>query len=247
MKFKDHFSSQANDYAAFRPRYPDGLFAWLADLAPDRNCVWDCATGNGQAAAGLAAHFTRVIATDASEQQILNAQAHPGIEYRVAPAEKPGLPKDSCSLITVAQAAHWFQLDAFYQCCRNVLEPSGLLAVWGYNLVEIDAEVDALVLEFYEKKVGAYWPPERRLVETNYRELPFPFSELPAAEFQMQAEWRLDDLLGYVRTWSASQRYLAARGENPVESLVEALRNCWPEPSEKRPVVWPLFIKLARL
>src|SRR4051812_22896386 len=76
FEFKDHFSKQAVDYAKFRPRYPKELFRWLASIAPDTELAWDCATGSGQAAVELADCFGRVIATDASQKQIANAERH---------------------------------------------------------------------------------------------------------------------------------------------------------------------------
>ena len=102
MSFKDHFSGHASGYARFRPRYPAQLFRHLASLAPGHRRAWDCATGNGQAAVALAMHFERVIATDASAQQIENAVAHERVEYRVAPAESSGLDARSIDAVTVA-------------------------------------------------------------------------------------------------------------------------------------------------
>src|SRR5438093_13000971 len=101
MTFKDHFSRQAADYAKFRPGYPRELFDYLGSIAPSRQPAWDCGTGNGQAAVGLAAVFDHVIATDASEKQIANAQPHERIEYPVAPAEDSGLESGSIDLIMV--------------------------------------------------------------------------------------------------------------------------------------------------
>ena len=112
--FSDHFAAVAAAYADFRPRYPAALLAWLAEHAPARTLAWDCATGSGQAALDLAPHFARVIATDASAAQIATAPAHPGVEYRLAPAEASGLADASIDLITVAQALHWFDLERFY-------------------------------------------------------------------------------------------------------------------------------------
>ena len=97
-KFSDHFSGHAVDYAKFRPRYPKELFRWLASVAPSTELAWDCATGNGQAAVELAEVFERVIATDASEKQIVNAEKHPRVEYRVAPAEESGLESNNVDL-----------------------------------------------------------------------------------------------------------------------------------------------------
>src|SRR6187549_757049 len=102
--FHDHFSNVANRYADFRPHYPAALFDYLATLVPRSSTVWDCACGNGQASMDLAARFAKVIATDASKEQVGSAPPHPGIEYRVAPAEESGLPDRSVGLVTVAQA-----------------------------------------------------------------------------------------------------------------------------------------------
>lgn len=71
--FKDHFSSASERYAAYRPDYPAALFAWLAGQCAEQELAWDCATGSGQAALGLAPHFRRVVATDASAEQIRHA------------------------------------------------------------------------------------------------------------------------------------------------------------------------------
>src|SRR5882672_3517429 len=88
--FHDHFSEVANRYADFRPHYPTALFDYLATLAPKDALVWDCACGNGQATLDLAQRFDRVVATDASQEQIISATPHPNVEYRVAPAEQSG-------------------------------------------------------------------------------------------------------------------------------------------------------------
>ncbi|MCU0933548.1 MAG: class I SAM-dependent methyltransferase, partial [Thiobacillaceae bacterium] len=174
-EFKDHFSTRSSRYAAFRPCYPVELFTYLASLTPGHDLAWDCATGSGQAARGLAKHYTRVSATDASTAQIDAAAPHARVEFRVAPAQDSGLPDRSADLTTVAQAAHWFDLQAFYAEVRRVLKPDGLLAIWCYERLAIEPAVDAIVEDFYGGLLGPYWPPERRLVESGYRDLDFPF------------------------------------------------------------------------
>ena len=183
MTFKDRFSAHASDYARFRPHYPRALFAYLADIASERECAWDCATGNGQAAVALGEFFHHVIATDASENQVANGQPHDRVTYRVASAEQSGLPKASVDLVTVAQALHWFDREAFFAEAQRVLKPHGVLAVWCYNLFRIAPEIDRLVETFYRETVGPYWDFERRLVETGYRTIEFPFAELSTARF----------------------------------------------------------------
>src|SRR6266404_1032291 len=209
MNFRDHFSAQAADYAKFRPHYPTELFDYLSDIAPDNEIAWDCATGNGQAAVALASKFRNVIATDASEKQIKNAARHERIDYRVVTAEKSGIDSGKIDIITVAQALPWFALDLFYAEAKRVLKPQGVLAVWGYNILRIAPDVDNVINHFYEEIVGPYCPPERRVIEKGYAHLAFPFAELDPPQFRMEAYWSLEPLQGYLRTWSATQRFIA--------------------------------------
>jgi SAM-dependent methyltransferase len=243
-QFKDHFSKQAADYATFRPRYPKELFRWLGSVAPARELAWDCATGSGQAAVELAEIFEGVIATDASEEQIANAERHPRVEYRVATAEQSGLQARSVDLVTVAQALHWFDREKFETETRRVLKPGGIVAAWAYKLATVSPAIDAIVNRYYSEVVGPYWPPERVLVE-KFEELPFGFEQISAPSFGMTAEWSVAHLLGYLRTWSATQRFMAAETRDPLEDVEEELRRTWGD--ESRRVVWPLTAKAGRV
>ncbi len=111
--FEDHLSQQAHDYARHRPHYPRELFTYLATIAPSHRLAWDCGTGNGQAARALAEHFNRVVATDASSDQLAQAIRHGRIEYRIERAEDVSLEASSVDLVTVAIAVHWFDLAPF--------------------------------------------------------------------------------------------------------------------------------------
>jgi SAM-dependent methyltransferase len=245
MRFKDHFSKQAADYAKFRPRYPDELFEYLGDIAPSRHLAWDCGTGNGQAAVGLASVFDHVVATDASEKQIANAQPHERVEYRIAPAENSGLNSGTVDLIMVAQALHWFDLDRFYAEARRVLKPKGVLAASAYNLLQIEPAIDAIVNRYYYQVVGSFWPPERKLVE-RFADLPFSFHEIDPPKLEMTAQWDLDHLLGYLRTWSSTQRFIAAKGNDPLAQIIDDLRRAWGDSRQTRRVVWPLTLRIGR-
>jgi len=245
--FKDHFSTRSSGYAAFRPGYPAELFTYLASLTPRHDLAWDCATGSGQAARGLAEHYTRVWATDASAAQIDAAAPRAGVEFRLASAQASGLPDRSVDLVTVAQAAHWFDLPAFYAEVRRVLKPDGLLAIWCYERLTIEPTLDAIVEEFYGGLLGPYWPPERRLVESGYRDLDFPFAELPAPAIPMTASWTLDQLLGYFSTWSALKAYQRATGEDPLPVLRERLASAWISLDQAKTIKWPLSVRLGRI
>jgi SAM-dependent methyltransferase len=245
MTFQDHFSTQADAYARFRPIYPDALYAWLASRAPARELAWDCGTGSGQAAVALAAHFTRVIASDPSREQIAHAAAHARVCYMVASAEQPPAEALGADLVTVAQALHWFDFARFYPALERVLKPGGLFAAWGYGPMRILPAVDAIVTHYRMDVVGPYWPPERRHIENGYRSIPFPLAELAVPEFEMTASWTLEDLHGYLDTWSATRRYLKARGQHPLLPLRPALAEAWGG-VPARQVAWPLFLRLGR-
>jgi SAM-dependent methyltransferase len=246
-EFSDHFSAVAEAYAAARPTYPPELFDHLAGLAPSRAHAWDCAAGSGQATLALASRFARVTATDASAAQIAQAPRHPGVTYRVGLAQESGLPDASVDLVTVAQALHWIDLPGFYEEARRVLVAGGLIAVWCYGLQRVDDEaVDDRLAHFYGSVVGPYWAPERALVETGYRTVPFPFDELEAPPFEMAHEWRLSELLAYLRTWSATAAFASARGFDPVTALAADLGPAWGPAGRRRRVRWPLSLRIGR-
>jgi SAM-dependent methyltransferase len=245
MTFKDHFSKQAADYAKFRPSYPPELFDYLGSIAPSRQVAWDCGTGNGQAAIGLASVFDHVLATDASEKQITNAESHRRVNYRVAPAEHSTLDSSTVDLIMVAQALHWFDLNQFYAEARRVLKSNGVLVASAYNLLTIEPTIDKVVNRYYYEVVGPFWPPERKLVE-QFADLPFPFQEIDPPKFEMIAHWNLDHLLGYLRTWSSTQRFISAKACDPLEQIIDELRAAWGDSQGRRKVIWPVIVRIGR-
>jgi SAM-dependent methyltransferase len=244
--FADHFSAQAAAYREFRPHYPADLFAWIAALSPAHDRAWDCATGNGQAARGLAAHFQDVLATDASAAQIAQAEAHANIRYVVAPAANVvELAASSVAAVTVAQALHWFAEDSFYSEVRRVLQPDGVIVAWSYNLLRVDADVDALIDDFYYHTLAGCWPSARAHVENGYADLPFPFTAIAAPAFNLDAEWTLADVIAYFGTWSAVQQYRCIHAHDPLPSLAEKLRPLWGE--ARRTVSWPLIVRAGQV
>jgi SAM-dependent methyltransferase len=248
VPFADHFSRQSTQYAAYRPTYPRALGEFLAGVSPGRALVWDCGTGSGQAVPILAAAFDRVVATDASARQIANAEPHDRTEYRVAPASASGLDDASCDAVTVAQAAHWFDLPAFYAEARRVLRPRGVIALWCYGSAETDdAALNTCIQDFQYKRVEQYWPAGRELVEAGYATLPFPFERIAAPKFFVAARWRRDELIGYVSTWSAVARCREAEGVDPLPEFAAHVEAVWTDPSEARDVRWPMSLLVGRV
>jgi SAM-dependent methyltransferase len=244
---KDYFSGVAGSYAEYRPRYPAALVDLLADLAPRRELAWDAGCGSGQLSVALAERFARVIGTDASEQQLAQATAHPRIEYRRASAESSGIPDAAVDLAAAAQAVHWFDRPAYYAEVRRVCRPGALIALVTYNLFRITRQLDRIIDRFYWRTMWPYWPPQRRLVENGYRTLDFPFAELSAPPLEMQAEWTLPQVLGFVSTWSALRGLERDEVRRVVDELARELSGAWGAADTRRPVCWELALRLGRV
>ena len=246
LNFEDNLSGHSGQYAQSRPNYPDEIYAYLASLAPDHSLAWDCGTGNGQAALGLATYFARVYATDASAEQISYAHPHKKVEYHAEPAEHVSLPSSSVDLVTVAVAIHWFNFEEFYREVKRVLKPDGIIAAWTYNLTEISPEIDELIRHYYKDIVGEYWPERIRYLEQKYETIPFPFEEIVPPRFVMERNWDQLQLAGFLNSWSATQRYKAQKGHHPLELIWDRVSSAWGDENEKRLVRWPLHFRIGR-
>jgi SAM-dependent methyltransferase len=238
------FSARAEAYKTFRPRYPHELFDFIAEHTVRRSLVWDCGCGNGQATLPLAERFERVIATDVSLGQLRQAQTHQRVAYIASSAEGSGLTSGIADAIVVTQAAHWFQFDNFYTEVRRVARHRGFLALIGYGLLEVDPAVDKIMRRFYFDVVGRFWPPERRLLDQEYKTVPFPFPEVTAPELDIRLHWEFPEMMGYMSTWTAVENFRQHRGEDPLPALAKELEPHW---RRSRTVRWPLYIRAGHV
>ena len=241
------FSGNSREYAEFRPRYPAAVVDYLAEVAPRTELAWEAGCGSGQFSLPLAARFDRVIATDASAEQVRHASQHPKVEYRVAPAEASGLPDAVADLAVAAQAAHWFDLDGYYAEVRRVTKPDAVIALVTYGGTVVDDAVDPVVLRFYSDTLGTYWAPERLHVEAGYQTLPFPFEPIEAPAFEIAAEWTVEQFLGYVDTWSASRALQRAQGSGGTAAFRQELEAAWKLGPSVRTVSWRLRMRVGRV
>jgi ubiquinone/menaquinone biosynthesis C-methylase UbiE len=244
MTFKDYFSRQSQDYARFRPHYPQELLAFLSGLVSEHDIAWDCATGNGQVATALTKYFARVYASDGSQAQINNAQKHDKVEYLVSIAEYTPFSEQSINLITVAQAFHWFDAERFFQEVKRVLKPQGILALWCYDYFHLPHATQSLqdhLHNFYEE-IDSFWPPERILVKEGYVAIPFPFTDVETPPFSMSVVWTAEQVIGYYSTWSAVQRYFDRHGEEKISYLFEQIAANW---GQTQLINWSLSLRVG--
>ncbi len=237
------FSINSENYKKYRPSYPLEIFQYLASISPSTNTAWDAGCGSGQATVALSEYFLKVIATDISYEQIKNAQAKDNVEYLSCPSEQTKLESNSVDLVICAQSIHWFDLEKFYKEVNRVLKPGGVFAAWTYNLFSIDKEIDHLIHNFYYDIIYNYWAVERRHVENGYNEITLPFNRLEAPSFSMTAEWNLEQLFGYLITWSGVSNYIELEAFNPLEFIEKDLTTLWGnDKSEIKRISWPLTL-----
>jgi SAM-dependent methyltransferase len=246
MRFADHFSNQAADYARHRPHYPAALFEWLSSLPDRRERALDVACGSGQAAVPLCEYFPRVIGSEPSLAQLQYAETHPAIDYICSTAEQLPFADQQFELITSAQAVHWFDHSRFNREVERLLKPGGVLAVWGYGLFSIEPAIDQLIEHYYSETVGKYWPPERHWIEKGYAGLPFPFETFDTPGFKIEVEWNLPQVIRYLFTWSATQHYMAEHDDDPLLELEKRLAEHWRDPSQPKTIHWPIHLLAGR-
>jgi SAM-dependent methyltransferase len=246
-EFQDHYSSLADSYARYRPRYPAALFEWLSSISPARTLAWDVGTGSGQVAVALAECMERVVATDASAGQLAHAVPHERVDYRHGLADSVSLANASIDLITAGAAAHWFELDGFYREVRRVAREGAIIALFSYGPRDIGDSIHAVVHRFQDEVLAGFWPDGFQHVNARYSTLAFPFEEIAAPSFTMTAEWTLEHVMAVLGTWSASQRYLIARGTSPLDEIRGELRDAWGEDEAPRQFQFPLFMRVGRV
>ena len=243
---KDNFSRQSELYAKYRPDYPRPLFDFILNHVKGRDAAWDCGTGNGQTARELAKYFKKIFATDISEKQIQKGYQAENIFYSVQSAEQTNFEDNFFDLVTVSQALHWFSFNEFYAEVKRVTKPGGWIAVWTYTLPSISPGIDQLVhVKFYKEILGSYWDYERKFVDEKYATIPFPFKTILCPVFEIKFEWTLDELEGYLNTWSALQKYIATNRVNPVDKLIKAIKPMWHE--EKIKLTFPVYMRMGQI
>jgi len=236
------FSIRSDEYARFRPTYPDNLFRWLAERSPRNHCALDVAAGSGQATFALLGHFEQVLACDASPRQLTGSSGWRSAWRFAAHAERLPLRDGAADLLVVAQALHWFATPTFFAEAKRVLAPDGFFCAWCYSLLRVEPVLDAVIARLHGETLNGYWPQGRASVDAGYRDIQTPFETLETPAFAIEAHWNLPQLLGYMRTWSAVKQWQQAHGVDPITQLAPELEQLWGDPERQRKVRWPLHL-----
>ena len=245
---KDLFSDSSALYQQARPTYPHQVIEQILKHVPSRLFAWDCGAGSGQFTQLLAPYFEQIVATDLSAQQLHQAPYFENVSYQVQQAENTSFAAQSFDLITVAQAIHWFNFEAFYTEVRRTLKKEGVLAVIGYGLVQTgDTELNGLIQHLYQHVLAGYWDAERKHIDYAYQHIPFPFEEIASPELEMQLCWSAAQFLGYLNTWTGLKHYRTQHASDdaldPLTPLIDYLEN----KNTTIEIHFPIFLRIGKL
>ena len=276
-------SFAAGRYAAFRPSYHSQRLAQnlLGYHTGQQTRALDVATGTGQVATSISSLFSHIDAIDASTSMLTAANTTlPNISYALGTAEKLNAEDQFYDAITVAQALHWFDRPRFFSESLRVLKPNGTLMILGYTFHKHRHPASReILLNYALGTLGAYWESGREYLDQHYigvekQLLEHGFVDIQRREWNDLDSWdndtcclglwnekgisrqmSLDQLQGYLSTWSSYKRWCDA-GNNPniVRDCVAAIGKAEgvhsDDPQEWTrecvDVAWEQFIILAR-
>ena len=223
---------------------PTPSFEWVARAAPGCGLAWDVGKRSGQAAVALADRFERVVATDVSAEQLAHARpCHvPHGPGRAGWAGRhvcrrrhgrPGAPRVRHGGVLRRSAprppARWprrgvnVQIHQAGHGGRRRARPGGTPRPSG--------------------RTGRPNGPTSRAATGRFRS---PSSGSRRPRSPLRRPLPLDVLAGYLRPWSAAERYREATGVDPVDALVLAFTWVWDGAGRAEPVWWALSVLAGR-
>jgi ubiquinone/menaquinone biosynthesis C-methylase UbiE len=198
MNPQSRFTSRAEDYAKYRPSYPDAVIDCIvAELGNLSNSVAaDIGAGTGISSRLLANRGIRVMAIEPNAAMSKAALPHPLVEFMDGSAENTGLSDASVDLITCFQAFHWFNPEPTLKEFARILKPKGKVAlVW--NDRNVDGK-DRFTLEHDRilTKASNNNPVHSRLNGKSSLEINSWFDQVKHYSFAYQQVFDRDSLIG---------------------------------------------------
>jgi trans-aconitate 3-methyltransferase len=247
--FRSFTDKQGANYAQNRGDYHKDVYNSVinhhAATGGQFDTVMDVGCGPGTAVRALAQFFPHAIGLDPSEGMISAARSVGGttktsepIRFEVSAAEELGthlaepIPDGSVDLLTAATAAHWFDMQPFWQRAARVLKPGGTVAIWtaaNFRASETTpaAEEIQAVIDRFNEIIDPYVVEGNRLVSDLYRDLKLPWTvaepvpEFDQAEF-MRKEWGTGPGSG------SSEKFRAASGPADLDLLEKVMSTMSP-------------------
>lgn len=148
MKNEERFTGKAESYSSFRPSYPKELIDYLYTKVGvcKESIVADIGSGTGIFSRLLLERGNSVYCVEPNDDMRRMAENDLGgvngfknfISIK-APAERTGLQENSVDFVTVAQAFHWFDKEAFQKECHRILKQNGqVVLIW--NIRDSESE-----------------------------------------------------------------------------------------------------------
>ncbi len=224
------FDGLTFDYDRFRPHYSEDALKGVSDYVGDARYVLDLGSGTGILTRALRRHFPDAVVVGGEPgTDMLRAAAdatpvHLDLAWFASHAESLPVADASLDLITVGQAAHWFDRRAFYDECARVLRPGGALAVL-YNNRVMDRPV-ALALEGALKHLAPGYHRGYRDFDCQ-GELQRHAATRDVRQLVDTWTWRrtVDEFIGYVRSTSHFKVAVSERSEAEVMEHLQATLN----------------------
>jgi ubiquinone/menaquinone biosynthesis C-methylase UbiE len=214
--FRSYGKDESKRYAqlrlAYHPSVYESIIAQHTSKGGKLDSLLDVGCGPGLATRDLATHFNHATGIDAGESMIEVAQSmdiktstSEPVAFKLTSAEEMAdIEDNSIDVITAANAAHWFDMPAFWKRAAQVLKPGGSVALWtsGEMVAHSDtpnfAKINEAFKRWQEDYLEAYYGIGNFLVRDQYRGLGMPWDAEPPIESFDRAslfrkEWALDE------------------------------------------------------
>lgn len=142
---------------------------------------------------------------------------------------------------------NWFNLPGFYADVRRIARPGAVLALISYGVPRLDEGLNNRFLQFYAQEIGPYWQAERQLVVSGYATLDFPFEPLTTPAMAIRLDWKLEEFLGYIATWSAVRHARETGREDILHRFASDIAEIWRAPAQTQTISWPINMRVGRI
>lgn len=217
----ERFSDRVEQYARYRPRYPNALLDFLASKIPSPATIADIGSGTGILSDQLLQFGYQVMTVEpnkpmreAAERALSGRHGFTSVD---GTAENTSLPSSSADAITCAQSFHWFDRAKCRTEFDRILRPQGVIAlIWNDR-----ARQDPL-MEQYDELLTTFVPEypncSHRRVSTTDVQAFFSDGWFELFTFPNHQFLTRDQFLGRL----ISSSYVPLAGEPGHDQLIQA-------------------------